>query len=61
MIDPLSAALGLFVGICVGVVIGTIRTGAVIDELREKNAQLERNLRRLTTRGPGGRFVRVTK
>lgn len=61
MIDPLSAALGVFVGICVGVVIGTLRTGKVIDELREENAALVSRLRRLTTRGPGGKFVKVNK
>ena len=61
MIDPLSAALGVFVGACVGVVFGTIRTGKVIDELREENAALVSRLRRLTTRGPGGKFVKVNK
>lgn len=61
MIDPVSAAIGLFVGICIGVIIGTLRTGNVIDELKAKNTQLERDLRRLTTRGPGGRFAKSDK
>lgn len=61
MIDPLSAALGVFVGACIGVVFGTIRTGKVIDELREENTALVSRLRRLTTRGPGGRFAKPDK
>lgn len=61
MVDPFSAAIGMFVGACIGIVCGTIRTGKVIDELRVKNTHLERELSRLTTRGPGGRFIRVAK
>lgn len=30
-------------------------------ELQEKTNQLERELSRLTTRGPGGRFVKTNK
>ena len=61
MIDPLSAAIGMFVGACIGIVAGTLRTGRVIDELREENAALVSRLRRLTTRGPGGRFAKPDK
>ena len=61
MIDIFSAALGFFVGASIGIVFGTIRTGKVIDELREENAALVSRLRRLTTRGPGGKFVKVNK
>ena len=61
MIDLFSAALGFFVGASIGIMFGTIRTGKVIDELREENAALASRLRRLTTRGPGGKFVKVNK
>lgn len=61
MIDIFSAALGFFVGASIGIMFGTIRTGKVIDELREENAALASRLRRLTTRGPGGKFVKVNK
>ena len=61
MIDIFSAALGFFVGASIGIMFGTLRTGKVIDELREENAALASRLRRLTTRGPGGKFVKVNK
>ena len=61
MIDLFSAALGFFVGASIGIVFGAIRTGKVIDELREENAALASRLRRLTTRGPGGKFVKINK
>lgn len=61
MVDLFSAALGFFVGASIGIVFGALRTGKVIDELREENAELVSRLRRLTTRGPGGKFVKVNK
>lgn len=61
MVDIFSAALGFFVGASIGIMFGTLRTGKVIDELREENAALASRLRRLTTRGPGGKFVKVNK
>jgi hypothetical protein len=61
MIDPTSAFVGMFVGTCIGIFIGTLRTGKVIDRLKDENAKLDRDLRRLTTRGPGGRFIRLGK
>lgn len=61
MIDPLSAALGVFVGACIGVVFGTIRMGKVIDQLKAENERLYREYSRVSTRGPGGRFVRTDK
>lgn len=61
MIDPLSAFVGLFVGTCIGVVIGTLRTGKVIDQLKYENERLSRDLSRLTTRGAGGRFIKTGK
>lgn len=61
MVDPLSAFIGLFVGICIGVIIGVVRTGKVIDQLKAENERLYREYSRVSTRGPGGRFIKTTK
>lgn len=61
MIDPLSAFVGLFVGVCIGIFIGTIRMGKVIDQLKAENERLYREYSRVSTRGPGGRFIRTGK
>lgn len=44
-----------------GYIIGRVWSLKEYLELQEKNTQLERDLRRLTTRGPNGRFVRPEK
>lgn len=44
-----------------GYIIGRVWSLKEYLELEEKNTQLERDLRRLTTRGPDGRFVRPEK
>jgi hypothetical protein len=61
MIDPLSAFVGVFVGICIGMLIGTLRAGKVIDQLKTENERLYRDYSRISTRGPGGRFIRTDK
>jgi hypothetical protein len=61
MIDPLSAFVGLFVGVCIGIFVGTIRMGKVIDQLKAENERLYREYSRVSTRGPGGRFIRTGK
>lgn len=44
-----------------GYIIGRVWSLKEYLELEEKNYHLERDLRRLTTRGPDGRFVRPEK
>jgi hypothetical protein len=61
MVDPLSAFIGLFVGICIDVIIGVVRTGKVIDQLKAENERLYREYSRVSTRGPGGRFIKTVK
>lgn len=45
----------------VGYLIGRVWSFKEYLELQEKNTQLERELSRLTTRGPGGRFTKPDK
>lgn len=61
MVDLLSAVIGMSVGICIGIIGGVLWTGSVIDDLRDENERLSQRLTRLTTRGPGGRFVKTNK
>ena len=61
MVDPLSAAIGLLVGVFIGVVIGTLWAGKIIDQLRAENERLYREYSRVSTRGPGGRFIKTKK
>ena len=61
MVDPISLFVGAFVGICIGFVAGKIGGIKVIDQLKAENERLYREYSRISTRGPGGRFVKPGK
>lgn len=61
MVDPFSLFVGAFVGICLGFIAGKISSVKVIDQLKAENERLYREYSRVSTRGPGGRFIKSTK
>lgn len=61
MIDPLSLFIGAFVGICIGFIAGKIGSIKIIDQLKSENDRLYREYSRVSTRGPGGRFIKSVK
>lgn len=61
MVDPLSLFIGAFVGICVGFIAGKIGSINIIDQLKTENERLSKEYSRVSTRGPGGRFIKSVK
>jgi membrane protein DedA with SNARE-associated domain len=59
MIDPLSALIGVAIGVAIGFIIGKIGSIKIIDQLKSENERLYRDYSRVSTRGPGGRFIKT--
>lgn len=59
MVDIMSVGVGLFVGGCIGFLAAAIRWSIKMEKLQEEYDLLYREHARLTTRGPGGKFIKV--
>lgn len=61
MIDIMSVAVGLICGGGVGFIFGKVSGFKEIDQLKAENERLYREYSRVSTRGPGGRFIKTGK